>query len=407
MINRLFNLQEFILTHVTEREQSLFLKDLVKFKSLLELKTTGKTVLVIGGAGTIGTSFIKALLKFKIEKLYVVDINENGLTELVRDLRSSTDLYIPAEIKTYPISFSDPVFEKIFKASGPFHIVANFAAHKHVRSEKDHFSIEAMIQNNVLKAKKLLDTLLLNPPEHFFCVSTDKAANPVNVMGASKKLMEDLILAYSNQLKITTARFANVAFSNGSLLLGFLERLAKRQPFSSPLNIKRYFVSPEESGQICLLACLLGNSGEIFFPKLDYKKDMKTFTSIAEHLLKELGYKVEKCNSEEEAKIKAANLSDNSRSYPVYFFESNTSGEKSFEEFFTNTEDVDLNYYNGLGYVRNSKIKENKDLFELFDNLDSVFNSEDVSKQMVVEILKKYLKNFDHIEKGRNLDQSM
>ncbi|HEY9117029.1 MAG TPA: polysaccharide biosynthesis protein, partial [Roseivirga sp.] len=306
MINRLFNLQEFISTHVTERKQSLFLNDLEKFQSLLELKTSGKTALVIGGAGTIGTSFIKALLKFKIEKLYVVDINENGLTELVRDLRSSTDLYIPAEIKTYPISFTDPVFEKMFKASGPFHIVANFAAHKHVRSEKDHFSIEAMIQNNVLKAKKLLDLLVLNPPEHFFCVSTDKAANPVNVMGASKKLMEDLILAYSNQLKITTARFANVAFSNGSLPFGFLERLAKRQPFSSPLNIKRYFVSPEESGQICLLACLLGNSGEIFFPKLDYSKDMKTFTSIAEDLLEQMGYEVEKCDSEEEARNKAS-----------------------------------------------------------------------------------------------------
>ena len=196
---------------------------------------------------------------------------------------------MPDDLKTYPISFSDPVFKKMFLASGPFDIVANFAAHKHVRSEKDHYSIEAMIQNNVLKAKGLLDLLVQNPPEHFFCVSTDKAANPVNVMGASKKLMEDLILAYSDRLQISTARFANVAFSNGSLPFGFMERLSKQQPFSSPLNIKRYFVSPEESGQICLLACLLGDSGEIFFPKLDYNKNMKTFSSIAISFVKRIG----------------------------------------------------------------------------------------------------------------------
>jgi len=406
-MKRLLNLKKFISTHVTERSESLFLRDLNNFDEQLQKVTLGRSALVIGGAGTIGSSFIMALLKYKIKSLYVVDINENGLTELVRDIRSAVDINVPEEIKTYPMNFADPVFKKMFLASGPFDIVANFAAHKHVRSEKDHFSIEAMIQNNVLKAKGLLDLLVQNPPKHFFCVSTDKAANPVNVMGASKKLMEDLIMNYSDKLPITTARFANVAFSNGSLPFGFLERLSKRQPFSSPLHIKRYFVSPEESGQICLLACLLGESGQIFFPKLDYNKNMKTFSSIAEDLLKELGFEVERCSTEHEARQKASQLTDDSTKYPVYFFESNTSGEKSFEEFYTQDEELDMELFSGLGVVKNTKRKSTTELGNIFSNLDHAFSSTEASKSNIVTVLKDYLQNFDHIEKGRNLDESM
>ena len=406
-MSKLFNIDRFISEYVTERKESLFSNDLLTFHERLTEKTEGRSALIIGGAGTIGSSFIKALLKFNISKLYVVDINENGLTELVRDLRSSVGLNVPDDLKTYPISFSDPVFQKMFLSLGPFNIVANFAAHKHVRSEKDHYSIEAMIQNNVLKAKGLLDLLVQNPPEYFFCVSTDKAANPVNVMGASKKLMEDLILAYSDRLQISTARFANVAFSNGSLPFGFMERLSKQQPFSSPLNIKRYFVSPEESGQICLLACLLGDSGEIFFPKLDYNKNMKTFSSIAISLLKELGFEADMCATEDEAREKATQLKANSNSYPVYFFESNTTGEKSFEEFYTDDEQLDVDSFSGLGVIKNTKTKSAEELMKIFSNLESAFNSETISKASVIQVLKAYLPNFDHIEKGKNLDQSM
>ncbi len=224
----LLDLEQFISEHVTRRKQSLLDTDLKVYDQQLRNKIEGRSVLVIGGAGTIGSSYIKAIVKYQPAKLVVVDINENGLTELVRDCRSRSDISLPASFITYPFNLGDKVFEKVFLQEGPFHIVANFAAHKHVRSEKDIFSIEAMIDNNVFKAKKLLDLLLKFPPEHFFCVSTDKAANPVNVMGASKKLMEEVILAYSAQIKITTARFANVAFSNGSLPAGFIERLMKK-----------------------------------------------------------------------------------------------------------------------------------------------------------------------------------
>ena len=305
-----FNLDNFISTFVTKRPQSLLTSDFQQYSSELNDRINGKRVLVIGGAGTIGSSYIKAILKFKIAKLVVVDTNENGLTELVRDLRSSDGYHIPDEFITYPVNFGDPVFEKLFRHHGPFEIVANFAAHKHVRSEKDIFSIEAMIENNVLRARKLLDLLLEAPPEHFFCVSTDKAANPVNIMGASKKLMEELIMAYADRLPIKTARFANVAFSNGSLPLGFLDRLNKNQPWSCPLGIRRFFVSPQESGELCLMASVMGESGDIFFPKLDEERDMIPFDRIALDLLSELGYQADICASEEEAKGKTGRLRD-------------------------------------------------------------------------------------------------
>src|SRR5665647_743284 len=346
------NIGSFIRDHVTFRKESLLKQDFEKYDKALNSRINNKSVLVIGGAGTIGSSYIKAILKFNIKKLVVIDINENGLTELVRDLRSSTEYNIPFDFITYPVNFGDRVFEKIFHQHGPFEIVANFAAHKHVRSEKDIFSIEAMIENNVLRARKLLDLLIKFPPEHFFCVSTDKAANPVNIMGASKKLMEELIMAYSDRLPIKTARFANVAFSNGSLPLGFLERLDKLQPWSCPLGIRRFFVSPQESGELCLMASIMGESGDIFFPKLDEEKDMIPFDVLAIDLLDTLGLKADICETEEEARQKALLLDATSITYPVYFFKSDTSGEKYFEEFYTENEKLDMNSFINLGVIK-------------------------------------------------------
>jgi len=402
-----FNIDKFIRDHVTFRQESLLKPDFEKYYASLSTRIHNKSVLVIGGAGTIGSSYIKAILKFNIKKLVVVDINENGLTELVRDLRSSINYNIPEVFITYPVNFGDRVFEKIFRHHGPFEIVANFAAHKHVRSEKDIFSIEAMIENNVLRARKLLDLLLEFPPEHFFCVSTDKAANPVNVMGASKKLMEELIMAYSEKLNIKTARFANVAFSNGSLPLGFLERLDKHQPWSCPLGIRRFFVSPQESGELCLMTSIMGESGDIFFPKLDELKDMIPFDQVAKDLLKSLDMEPDFCQTEEEAKQKALLLTENSKSYPVYFFDSDTSGEKPYEEFYTVGEKLDMDSFINLGVIKNSKKRQITQIDEIFAKLYSLFNSSSVTKEEIVEILKKYLPNFEHIETGKNLDQKM
>ncbi|HHH53091.1 MAG TPA: NAD-dependent epimerase/dehydratase family protein [Bacteroidetes bacterium] len=403
----MFNLEKFINKFVTRREDSLFKTDLETYATKLNHEVKNTSVLVIGGAGTIGSSFVKAILAFKPKKLYIVDINENGLTELTRDLRSSRNVVVPQEYKTYPIDFGSKVFMKMLNQEGPFDIVANFAAHKHVRSEKDHVSIIAMIENNVIKAKGLLDQLVMKPPKHFFCVSTDKAANPVNVMGASKKLMEEVILAYSSKMKITTARFANVAFSNGSLPFGFLFRLQKKQPLSAPLDVKRYFVSPEESGQLCMIACLLGNSGEIFYPKLSANQ-MLTFSSIAEYFLLENGYQPFYCQSEKEAKQMAFNMGDKSSGpYPVYFFKSETSGEKPYEEFFTSNEQLDVDRFAQLGVIQNAPKQSIEIIDSMFEKLFDLFDKDLITKTEVVKLLKDIIPSFNHIETGKSLDQKM
>jgi len=406
----LLDLSKFITHQVIGRTESLFLPDLRHFNSELANRINGRSVLIIGGAGTIGASFIKALLAFRPARLFVVDTNENGLTELVRDLRSSLGYHIPADFITYPIDFGDPVFGKLLQQEGPFDIVANFAAHKHVRSEKDHLSVEAMINNNVFKANHLLEQLSATPPERFFCVSTDKAANPVNVMGASKKLMEQVIMAYAEVLHITTARFANVAFSNGSLPAGFMERLMKRQPLSAPQDVARYFVSPEESGQLCLLACMLGDSGDIFFPKLDVGRDMQKFSDIAVQLLQTLGYQADICQSEQEAREKAAALTDQSNTWPVYFFNSDTSGEKGFEEFHTDNETVDLQRFTSIGIVKKASKHPPSNLIamaEMIGELQALFQKKDVSKDAIIQMMQHLVPEFRHLETGKNLDQKM
>ena len=400
----MININHFTSKHITNREMSMFIDDVNQNKEELIKEIKDKTVLVIGGAGSIGSSFIKALLRFKPVSLVVVDINENGLTELTRDLRSTNDLFVPDDYVTYPMSYADSVFYKMFKFRKGFDIVANFSAHKHVRSEKDSFSVEALIKNNVINAKKLLDILEYYPPKHFFCVSTDKAANPVNIMGGSKKIMEDMIMTYSQKYPVTTARFANVAFSNGSLPQGFLDRILKKQPISAPTDITRYFVSPIESGQICLLACILGNTGEIYFPKLR-KEQVMSFSDIAIKLIEENGFDVDYCFSEEEAIKKA---SENfGKKYPVYFSGSNTTGEKPYEEFYTEEERVSLDKYKALGVVVNLKPRNISEVNELLNSLNSAFEKEYTSKKDIVIIMKKFLINFDHLELGKSLDSKM
>ena len=387
----IFDLNSFIAKYVVKRPQSMFLKDIENNHETLNSKIGGKKILVIGGAGSIGSSYIKAILPFKPKTLVVVDINENALAELTRDIRSTRGLYVPDDFVPYPMDFASPTFEKMFRKRGGFDVVANFSAHKHVRSEKDIFSVEALLQNNVLHAKILLDLLEEFPPEEYFCVSTDKAANPVNIMGASKRIMEDVIFSYSDKFPVKTARFANVAFSNGSLPAGFLARISKLQPLSAPSDVKRYFVSPEESGQICMLACMLGKNREIFFPKLE-DAQMMTFDTIARELLKEQGFEVLECETDEEAIDKAEQLKNGSKKYPVHFSESNTSGEKPFEEFYTDTEKVDMNRLNALGIIVDKEISDRDRIERLFSELKDEFKEETTK---------------DKIETGKSLDSKM
>ena len=409
----MFNLDKFISNSVTKRPMSMFAADIEANKETLSKEIKNKAVCVIGGAGSIGSSFIKAVLRFEPKSVVVVDLNENGLAELVRDVRSTDGLYVPDEFRCYTLNFADPIFERIFREEKGFDIVANFSAHKHVRSEKDRYSVQALIENNVIKAKKLMDLLTVYPPKHFFCVSTDKAANPVNIMGASKRIMEDLVMAYNKYFKVTTARFANVAFSNGSLPNGWLHRIQKQQPLAAPNDVKRYFVSPEESGQICMLACVLGKPGEVFFPKLG-EDQMLTFSSICDDFVKANGLEKEECSSDEEAKRKAVTLNYqtsilNSQlpKYPVFYFKSDTTGEKAYEEFYVPGEKIDMHRFQSLGVVEQTTHHDMSEVNAFFDKLEDIFAKDDFTKAQVVEAIQDFIPNFEHEEKGKNLDQKM
>lgn len=399
------DIDKFIAEHVTGREVSLFQKDIADHEQELSSAIGGRNVMVIGGAGSIGSQFIKELLRFKPAALTVVDINENALAELTRTLRSDPALQLPEEFLTYPVSYADPLFERIF-AEKPYHIVANFSAHKHVRSEKDRFSVQALMENNVLHAQRLMELLRQRPPERYFCVSTDKAANPVNIMGASKRLMEELVTHYAQYFPATSARFANVAFSNGSLPRSWLKRQAQRQPLVAPNDVRRYFVSPRESGQICLLACMLGRPGEIFFPCLGQEKMLK-FSDICSALLRSQGLQPLVCRSEEEARKMGAEIAEGSALYPVYYFKSDTSGEKEFEEFWVEGEKVDMERFQSLGVIVKSLSLEKDQLYSLLHQLETLLARQSFTKQDVVDILHGYFPSFHHLETGRNLDQKM
>ncbi|MCR5038423.1 MAG: polysaccharide biosynthesis protein [Bacteroidales bacterium] len=408
----MFNLDKFIADSVTFRPVSMFEPDIQANAETLTREIEGKSVCVIGGAGSIGSSFIKAVLRFRPGKVVVVDLNENGLAELVRDVRSTQGLYVPDEFRCYTLNFADPIFERIFREEQGFDIVANFSAHKHVRSEKDRYSVQALIENNDIKAKRLMDLLTVYPPKHFFCVSTDKAANPVNIMGASKRIMEDLVMAYNKYFKVTTARFANVAFSNGSLPDGWIHRLQKKQPLVAPSDVKRYFVSPQESGQICMLACILGNGGEVFFPKLG-EDQMLTFSAICDEFVKAEGFEKDLCTTDAEAVQKAASLNLehlnplNHAKYPVRYFASDTTGEKAYEEFYVPGEKIDMQRFQALGVVEQTTRHDMDEVNGFFTKLESLFANPDFTKAQVVEAIKEFIPNFEHEEKGKNLDQKM
>ena len=388
-----------------DRESELFENDLhFKKKYLAEIVSRGR-FLVIGGAGTIGQATTKEIFKRSPKVLHVVDISENNMVELVRDIRSTIG-YGTGDFRTFALDCGSVEFEALMANEGPYDYVFNLSALKHVRSEKDSFTLMRMIMVNVYNTIKTLRLARDNGAKKYFCVSTDKAANPVNMMGASKRIMEMFLMRESSNQNISMARFANVAFSDGSLLHGFNQRFSKRQPFSAPNDVRRYFVTPQESGELCLLAGLLGENRDIFFPKLSEKLNLTTFSEIAVRYLRERGYEPYECESEDEARDRAEELIANMQ-WPCYFFNSDTTGEKDFEEFFTDNEDLDMERFETVGVIKNQPDFDEAKLDDFMDGIEALRNKGTWTKDDIVKLYFGLLPEFAHKETGKYLDQRM
>ncbi len=385
-------------------KQSIFTEDLLDFEKDLKEIISNSKFLVLGGAGSIGQSVTKEIFKRKPLKLHVVDISENNLVELVRDIRSSFG-YIDGDFQTFALDIGSDIYSKFIQNDGDFDYVLNLSALKHVRSEKDPFTLMRMIDVNILNTIKTIQQSIENKISKYFCVSTDKAANPVNMMGASKRIMEMYLMKYSKEIEISTARFANVAFSDGSLLDGFKYRIEKRQPIVAPNDVKRYFISKEDSGLLCLFSCLLGENRDIYFPKINYEKNLFSFSEIAVSFLEEYGFKPYICESEDEARARAKELPKDNI-WPCFFSSSNTTGEKHIEEFFTDEEDLVLNKYKSIGVIKNQPIYDEVNLSYFLNTINNLRNST-WEREDIVSLFHQIIPNFDYEDKGVFLDSKM
>ncbi len=387
------------------RKKEIFTNDLQNHSIELLKKVKESSFLVIGGAGSIGQAVTKEIFKRNPRKLHVVDISENNMVELVRDLRSSYG-YIDGDFQTFALDIGSIEYDAFIEADGKYDYVLNLSALKHVRSEKDPFTLMRMIDVNIFYTEKTIKQSIAKGSKKYFCVSTDKAANPVNMMGASKRIMEMFLMKYSTQIAISTARFANVAFSDGSLLHGFNQRIQKRQPIVAPNDIKRYFVTPKESGELCLMSCIFGENRDVFFPKLSSDLHLITFANIAAKFLAELGYVPYQCNSEEEARRKIATLLGQGK-WPCLFTNSDTTGEKDFEEFFTDKEVLDMDRFENFGIIKNDG-NFSSDKIDFFTNtLSELRSSKKWNKEQLVDLFFKMIPDFGHKETGKYLDSKM
>ena len=389
----------------TGRDTSLFAPDMVTCGDETRDLLRGARVAVVGAAGSIGSAVVKILAEYDISDLVLFDLSENNLVELVRDLRSTDGMRLPNRFATLPIGMGSVEFSRYFAEQPPFDYFLNLAAIKHVRSEKDVYCLARMVDTNVV----FLHDFLKNNPYRFrkaFSVSSDKAANPANLMGASKMAMEVALLAESDRQPFSTARFANVAFSDGSLPHGFLRRMEKQQPLSAPSDVRRYFISHREAGELCIMAAILGENREVFFPNLQSGSDEKTFSQIALDLLEHVGYEPVLCDSEEEARQRTTELIPQQK-WPCYFFETDTTGEKAFEEFFVDGEDVDLGRYANLGVIRRQATADPGSARRFLAFAEKAKANAQVTKADYVRALQALVPTLHHEETGRNLDQKM
>lgn len=387
------------------RTHGLFDGDIENHERKLKEIVSQSSFLVLGGAGSIGQAVTKELFKRNPLALHVVDINENNMVELVRDIRSSFG-YIDGDFQTFALDVGSVEYDAFINADGSYDYVLNLSALKHVRSEKDPYTLMRMVDVNVLNTEKTMLQATQRGAKKYFCVSTDKAANPVNMMGASKRIMEMFLMRRSSDINISTARFANVAFSDGSLLHGFKQRIQKRQPIVAPKDIKRYFVTPKESGELCLMACIFGENRDIFFPKLSETLHLMSFSDIAIKYLKQIGYKPHLCETEEEARILVKTLPDNGE-WPCLFINSDTTGEKDVEEFFTDKEILDTKRFENIGIIKNEAVFD-AELIKLFENeIRSMKAAKAWTKGQVLDLFLKLIPGFNHKETGKYLDSKM
>jgi UDP-N-acetylglucosamine 4,6-dehydratase len=391
--------------NLISRESPLLDIDIFKYSAELVQLVGSSSFLVLGAAGSIGQSVTKEIFKRNPKKLHAVDISENNLVELVRDIRSSYG-YIDGDFKTFALDIGSWQYDAFIKADGKYDYVLNLSALKHVRSEKDPYTLMRMIEVNILNTLKTIQQCKEAGVKKYFCVSTDKAANPVNMMGGSKRIMEMFLMRESQVISISTARFANVAFSDGSLLYGFNQRLQKKQPIVAPDDVRRYFVTPQESGELCLLSCLLGENRDIFFPKLSEDLHLITFSEIAERFLKSKGYHPVHCASEKEARELMIDLPDQ-RQWPCLFIPSDTTGEKDFEEFFTENETLDINRFQNLGIVKNGLVESRAKLDYFLDSISEMRKRGKWTKEEIVSLFHELIPGFGHEEKGKYLDSKM
>ena len=387
------------------RDQPLFADDLRIWEPQIVQQVRGSSFLVVGGAGSIGQAVVKELFKRNPRKLYVVDISENNMVELVRDLRSSLG-YIDGDFRTFILDGGSREFDVFLKQEGSFDYILNLSALKHVRSERDPYTLMRMIEVNILNTNKTVCYAVEQGTRKYFCVSTDKATNPVNMMGASKRIMELHLMHWSQQIPISTARFANVAFSDGSLLHGFSQRIAKRQPLSAPFDVKRYFVTAQESGELCLLSCLLGENRDIFFPKLSERLHLVTFAEIARKYLRGLGFEPYECATEDEARARVEELRTSGR-WPCYFFKSDTTGEKDFEEFTTQNDVLDLERFRSVGVIKNEPLSNGEQLGRFSTEIDRIRSTETWTKRELVDLFCEMIPEFQHTEMNKSLDSRM
>jgi FlaA1/EpsC-like NDP-sugar epimerase len=387
------------------RHKALFATDISNHESELKHIVSESSFLVLGGAGSIGQAVTKEIFKRNPKKLHVVDISENNMVELVRDIRSSFG-YIEGDFQTFALDIGSLEYDAFIKSDGKFDYVLNLSALKHVRSEKDPYTLMRMIEVNVFNTDKTIQQSIESGAEKYFCVSTDKAANPVNMMGASKRIMEMFLMRKSESMSISTARFANVAFSDGSLLHGFNQRIQKRQPIVAPNDIKRYFVTPQESGELCLMSCIFGENRDIFFPKLSEALHLISFADIAVKYLEQLGYEPHICENEEEARQLVYSLPSEGK-WPCLFTASDTTGEKDFEEFFTENEKLDMSQFENLGIIKNEPLYE-QELLTIFENsISQMKNDKAWTKEQIVELFFTMIPDFGHKETGKYLDSKM